>query len=210
MLNSHTPMPKKDKSPRIRLNAKDRKKQLLKIAISIASEKGLGHARHTDIAKKAGVAVSTVFFYFPTVEILDAEIIEDVSQVISQSSFNSYLKDNTTGSFIDDIEHYIKYFYVSINEQPNYLNIFINWSSAVSHPTWDNYMRFRQAQIDSLTRALEAAIKSGEVNPDLDVNATTQFILANFLMIIRLSYFEDSQDAADLALDGLKSLLKPE
>ena len=61
-------------SVRRRMPPDERRAQLLAIAIDVFAERGLGAARHAEIAERAGVAVSTVFVYFPTRE----KLVEDV------------------------------------------------------------------------------------------------------------------------------------
>ena len=43
------------------------------------AERGLGAARHAEIAERAGVAVSTVFVYFPTREDLVRDVLDAVA-----------------------------------------------------------------------------------------------------------------------------------
>lgn len=59
---------------RRRMPPEERRAQLLAIAIDVFAERGLGAARHAEIAERAGVAVSTTFVYFPTRE----RLVEDV------------------------------------------------------------------------------------------------------------------------------------
>jgi len=194
---------------RTRLNAKDRRRQLLRIAISETANKGLGHVRHSDIAEIAGVAVSTVFFYFPTVEILDAEVIDDVNDFITKNSFFSFINESEPRQIHQYIEQYFKHFYAQMTAHPDYLRIFIYWSGAVNHSTWKKYLTFRQNQVAELTRVLQRSVRMGELNPEINVDANVKFILANFLMIFRLSYYEDSKEAIEIAIESIKTVLKP-
>jgi AcrR family transcriptional regulator len=45
----------------------------------VFAEGGLGAARHAEIAERAGVAVSTVFVYFPTREDLVRDVLDAVA-----------------------------------------------------------------------------------------------------------------------------------
>ena len=61
---------------RRRLPPEERRAQLLEIAIDVFAERGLGAARHAEIAERAGVAVSTVFAYFETREALVDAVLD--------------------------------------------------------------------------------------------------------------------------------------
>src|SRR5215469_10979454 len=62
------------------LEQPERKAALLQTAIRVFARRGLGGARHTEIAREAGVAVPTVFFYFPTRETLVHEVLSEVAR----------------------------------------------------------------------------------------------------------------------------------
>ncbi len=64
---------------RRRLPPEERRAQLLEIAIDVFADRGLGAARHAEIAERAGVAVSTVFVYFPTREKLVDDVLDCVA-----------------------------------------------------------------------------------------------------------------------------------
>ena len=65
---------------RRRLPPDERRAQLLAIAIDVFAERGIGAARHAEIAERAGVAVSTVFLYFKTREALVDAVLDAVSR----------------------------------------------------------------------------------------------------------------------------------
>jgi TetR/AcrR family transcriptional regulator, hemagglutinin/protease regulatory protein len=59
----------KSSSPHLRarrLDPSERRPQLLECAMRVFARRGLGSARHSEIAKEAKVSVPTVFFYFPS------------------------------------------------------------------------------------------------------------------------------------------------
>src|SRR5579885_3157999 len=61
------------------LEQPERKAVLLQTAIRVFARRGLGGARHTEIAREAGVSVPTVFFYFPTREALVHDVLTEVA-----------------------------------------------------------------------------------------------------------------------------------
>jgi AcrR family transcriptional regulator len=55
---------------------------LLQHAIRVFARWGIGGARHAEIARKAKVAVPTVFFYFPTRKALVNSVLEEVARFL--------------------------------------------------------------------------------------------------------------------------------
>src|SRR5690348_6718582 len=70
--------PKRYRAPR--LAPTERREQLLTCALRIFARRGLGEARHAEIAKEAGVSVATTFFYFPTRTDLVTAVLDEVER----------------------------------------------------------------------------------------------------------------------------------
>lgn len=66
-----------------RMKPDARRQQLLDIAVDVFAEKGIGEARHVDIARIAGVSVATTFVYFPTRDALVQGVLGHVDTVLT-------------------------------------------------------------------------------------------------------------------------------
>ena len=64
--------------PRLRLNANDRRSQILAAALDVFAELGFHGARTRDVAERAGVSEALLFRHFPTKEDLIRAILESV------------------------------------------------------------------------------------------------------------------------------------
>lgn len=62
--------------PKLRLNATDRRTQILAAAMDVFSERGFHGARTRDLAERAGVSEALIFRHFPTKEDLIRAILE--------------------------------------------------------------------------------------------------------------------------------------
>lgn len=69
-----------DRQKRTRLSPDERRRQLLDAAVELFAERGIGEAKHADIAKRTGVSVATTFVYFPTREALIDAVLDDVAE----------------------------------------------------------------------------------------------------------------------------------
>src|SRR5215470_16288496 len=67
-----------------RLDHAQRRAMLLHHAIRVFARRGIGGARHAEIARKAKVAVPTVFFYFPTRKALVNAVLEEVARFFTE------------------------------------------------------------------------------------------------------------------------------
>jgi len=59
-----------------RLDPSERRPQLLQCAIRVFARRGLGGAHHAEISREARVSIPTVFFYFPTREVLVMAVLD--------------------------------------------------------------------------------------------------------------------------------------
>ena len=64
---------------RRRLAPEARRAELMAVAIEVFARRGLGEARHAEIAAEAGVSVPTVFVYFPTRDALVHAVLDHVA-----------------------------------------------------------------------------------------------------------------------------------
>jgi TetR/AcrR family transcriptional regulator len=64
--------------PKLRLNANDRRSQILAAALDVFAELGFHGARTRDLAERAGVSEALLFRHFPTKEDLIRAILESV------------------------------------------------------------------------------------------------------------------------------------
>lgn len=68
-------MPAEVTEPRWRRLPEERPQQILRAALEVFGEHGLGGARLEDIAKRAGVSKGTIYLYFPNKEALFREMV---------------------------------------------------------------------------------------------------------------------------------------
>src|SRR5271156_346012 len=66
------------------LDKAERRALLLGSAIRVFARRGIGAARHAEIAREAKVSVPTVFFYFPTREALVSAVLDEVARFFTE------------------------------------------------------------------------------------------------------------------------------
>ncbi len=63
-----------------RLARERRRAQLLECALEVFAQRGIGEARHAEIARRAGVSLATTFVYFPSRRSLIEAVLREVSR----------------------------------------------------------------------------------------------------------------------------------
>lgn len=142
---------------RTRLAPADRRAQLLGCAIAAFAERGLSRAAHADVARRAGVAVSSVFHYFPTRETLVGAVLDEVERHFLRMS------DDALGGNADPVAGmalHAKMFADEVKSDSDYVKLWIDWSASIREDIWPRYLKFYEQQRD---HALDAVRKGQEM-----------------------------------------------
>jgi len=193
-----------NKPKRTRLSAEKRRQQLVDYAIALTAKNGLGRARHSDIAESAGVAVSTVFFYFPTVELLNDAVINVVESRINNICLSGIDTNNISNTFSNLLNSYFEVFGQAIEGNRDYVSIFLEWGSAINSPHWQRYLKFRNNHIKYAKEVLKLAEKKGELKANSDIDALAIMISGVLRMMFKFQIYEGAEDATK---EVYKSLL---
>ncbi|MGY9016511.1 MAG: TetR/AcrR family transcriptional regulator, partial [Rhodospirillales bacterium] len=78
-----------------KLSPEKRREQLLRCGLKVFALRGIGSARHAEIAEEAGVAVPTVFSYFPTREVLVRDVLAEVDAFLTQALLSALDNGNS-------------------------------------------------------------------------------------------------------------------
>ena len=148
-------LPRKASRPRARrLSPLERRAQLLTCALEVFARRGLGEARHAEIAKEAGVAIATVFFYFPTRAALVQAVLTEVQRFYCAMADRVHGQDLPAPQLL--LEHGIA-FANSVDTHPNYARVWLDWSTAIRDEVWPQYLKFQ----DYVVKAIEKTIRRG-------------------------------------------------
>jgi TetR/AcrR family hemagglutinin/protease transcriptional regulator len=137
-------MPGKSSSPRLRarrLDPSERRPQLLECAMRVFARRGLGSARHSEIAKEAKVSVPTVFFYFPSREALVKAVLEEVARFLTDMTVEIH---SSPGPAPEIVLTHAKAFADSVDTHPDYARVWLDWSTAMRDEIWPLYLEFQE------------------------------------------------------------------
>jgi len=138
---------------RKRLSPDERRQQLLEVAIDLFAEKGLGEAKHADIARRAGISTAAVFVYFPTREALLASVVDEIGRFFL--------------ALFDDVEpqkggapEILKYLAgqtLKVDESHrNYVRVWLGWSTRFDDEMRARYLEFQDKLLSRLSEVLWA------------------------------------------------------
>ncbi len=163
------------------LEQPERKAVLLQTAIRVFARRGLGGARHTEIAREAGVSVPTVFFYFPTREALVHDVLTEVAGFYEDMTERIHSSDRPAPEVV---LAGARAFGDSVTTHPDYACILLEWSTAIRSELWPLYLRFQERMVGIVAdtirrwRTLTGSNRLEDAENDARVIASTGYVLA--------------------------------
>src|SRR5215510_5882749 len=160
------PQPSDLARPRARrLLPAERRAQLLTCALRVFARRGLGEARHAEIAKEAGVSIPTVFFYFPTRNELVNAVLDEVERFYLELAEQMHGRALPAPQIL--LQHAIT-FAASVDTHPDYARVWLDWSTAIRDEVWPRYLDFQGKLVQILEKTIRRGQRTGTVAADVD------------------------------------------
>jgi len=180
---------------RRRLNPTQRKRLLMEDAVKVFARRGIGRAGHTEIAQMSGVSVATVFNYFNTREALVDEVLDEVEQFLIRLSIDALRKGENAQ---ETLNHCISTFINACHENPDYIKIWLEWSSSVREDTWPRYLKFQDHILALIETQISHAIDAGKLSSGLPAADRARWALGNAHMLVSMVFSPDSKDESEI------------
>src|SRR5271166_3075807 len=182
-----------------RLDPSERRPQLLQCAIRVFARRGLGGAHHAEIAREARVSVPTVFFYFPTREVLVMAVLDEVARFLTDMTVRIHSGGGPAPQIV--LAH-AKAFADSVETHPDYARVWLDWSTAIREGIWPHYLEFQERIVaiiaDTIRRwRLEHAMIDEEAEDD------ARLIVGSAHMIAQMKFTRCPADKVDRFLRTL-------
>jgi TetR/AcrR family transcriptional regulator, hemagglutinin/protease regulatory protein len=133
------------------LERSERQALLLECAIRVFARRGLGAARHSEIAREAKVSIPTVFVYFPTRERLVREVLEEVARFFLEMTARIHKADRPAPEIV--LEHG-RVFGDAMVTHPDYARVMLEWSTALREEVWPLYLQFHEKNLHVIARTI--------------------------------------------------------
>ncbi|MCK0068719.1 TetR/AcrR family transcriptional regulator [Kordiimonas laminariae] len=138
---------------RKRLSPEKRKQQLLEAAIDLFAEKGIGEAKHADIARRVGISTAATFVYFPTREALLEEVVDEVGRYFL-TLFND-LEPHTVGAPAI-LKALSARALLVLDERPSYMKVWLGWSTRFDLELRSRFMVVQEQILSKVSEILWA------------------------------------------------------
>jgi TetR/AcrR family hemagglutinin/protease transcriptional regulator len=162
------------------LDKAERRALLLHCALRVFARRGLGAARHAEIARAARVSVPTVFFYFPTRKALVNAVLEEVARFFTEMAETVHGQRGPAPELI--LEH-MRAFAEAVDTHPDHTRVLLEWSTALRDEVWPRFLRFQEKIIALIARTIQrwrieiASGRDPEAEDDARMIAATGYVL---------------------------------
>ena len=161
----------------------ERRSQLLECAIQVFARRGIGAARHAEIAAEAGVAVPTVFSYFPTRANLVESVVREVDRFLIDMIETVVARESSAASTMLGI---VRAFADRGDSHPDFITVWLDWSTSIRSEVWPLYRDFQERVVESFARVVQKGQESGELSSELDPEAAAHLVVGSGNMIAQM------------------------
>ena len=146
----------------------------------VFARRGLGAARHAEIARVARVSVPTVFVYFPTRKALVRAVLEEVARFFTEMAETVHSKSEPAP---DLILRHLRAFADAVDTHPDHTRVLLEWSTALRDEVWPLFLRFQEKIIALIGRTIRrwrletASDRDAEAEDDARMIAATGYVL---------------------------------
>jgi TetR/AcrR family transcriptional regulator, hemagglutinin/protease regulatory protein len=167
-----------------RLAPEARRRQLLDCALTVFARRGIGEARHAEIAREAGMSVPTVFNYFPTREALVQSVLDDVGRFILDDILRPIQDDQRPAPEV--LHDSALAFANAVEAYPDYARVWLDWSTAVRDDVWPRYLEFQDRVFALLGATTERGKREATLPAELDTEDAVRLLVGSAHMIAQM------------------------
>jgi len=184
-------MSKRGKNPAVqqtprarRLAPAARRAQLLACAVRVFARRGIGAARHTEVAAEAGLSVPSVFVYFPSREALVAAVLDEVARFIHDDVLLPLARDEIAADrvLLDSALAFAR----AVETHPDHARLWLEWSTAVRDDVWPRYLAFQDRVIALLAGTMKRGQREGSLPDTLDTDDAVRLLVGSAHMIAQM------------------------
>lgn len=183
-----------------RLPPSERRAQLLSCAMRVFARRGLGEARHAEIAQEAGVSLASVFFYFPTRTALVQAVLDEVERFYLDMARRLHQRQLPVPQIL--LEHAMV-FADSVDTHADYARVWLDWSTAIRAEVWLRYLDFQAHLVQVLTGTIARGQREGSLARDAEPEDTALLLLAAAHMIAQMKFTQCAPEKIDSFLRTL-------
>ncbi|CAN5167909.1 TetR/AcrR family transcriptional regulator [soil metagenome] len=184
-----------------RMSPAARLEVLTEAALQVFARDGLGAARHARVAETAGVALATVFHYFPTRTALVDSVLAEVDRRYISGLVRAAAEQDAPAP--EAILNLLMSFADSIDEAPEHALIWLEWSTAVRAEVWSAYLAFHQRATAGIAAIVQGGIERDEVKASLDPMDVAHIVVGLAHPIAHMKFSGSSRETIEHAMNAL-------
>lgn len=189
-----------------RLPPAARRAQLLECAVRVFARRGLGAARHADVAAAAGVSLPAVFVYFPS----RAELVDAVLDAV-EATYVRIVREarREPGPARDALLAVARAFAASVDAHPDLARVWLDWSTAMREELWPRYLRFQRRVLRQLAATIRRGQREGGVRGDLIAEDAARLMYAAAYAVLQLKLDGAPARQVERFLGGVVAAVAP-
>jgi TetR/AcrR family hemagglutinin/protease transcriptional regulator len=184
-----------------RLDPALRRQHLLECALRVFARRGLGEARHAEIAREGKVALATVFVYFPTRAALVDAVLDEVARFYVDMARRIHARQELRADQVL-LEH-AREFSDSVANHEDYARISLDWSTSIRERVWPRYLKFQQEVADIIAATIRRGQREGSLSPAFDARFAALFLIGGAHIVAQLQFSHQPAEVLDGFLRAL-------
>ncbi|GIW44459.1 MAG: TetR family transcriptional regulator [Candidatus Binatia bacterium] len=178
-----------------------RREQLLACALRVFARRGISEGRHAEIAQEAGVAVPTVFVYFPTREALVEAVLQEVARFYIDMTRRIHAREDLPADEV--LLLHAREFSSSVATHEDYARVWLDWSTAIREQMWPRYLDFQRQVVEVIARTIRRGQKEGTIRTHLDPKFAALFVVSAAHMVAQMQFSHQPAQVLDRFLRTL-------
>jgi AcrR family transcriptional regulator len=165
------------------MQPEERKQQLLRAGVACFAAKGIGGTKHADLARACGVAVPTIFSYFPNRDALVSSILDEVGQALldnvikpAQDLPDPAQRLGATAPLYTDFAA----------REPDYVKVWLMWSMHFAADIQSHFREFENTLVDALAEMIREGAATDD--PDQDIHDRARMITASSAFLAKMVF----------------------
>lgn len=165
------------------LDQNERRTLLLRCALRVFARRGIGAARHAEIAREAKVSVPAVFFYFPTRQALVSAVLDEVARFFTAMAEDIHDRQRPAPEII--LEH-TRAFAEAVGTHPDHTRVLLEWSTALRDEVWPQYLKFQEKIVGMIARTIKRWRMETGSQRDPDAEDDARLIAATGYVLVQM------------------------
>lgn len=165
------------------MRPEERRAQLLGCALRAFARRGLGGARHADVAAEAAVSLPATFVYFRSREALVEAVLDEIERYYLLLVGGAARRDLPPR---DGLLSIARAFAASVQTHPDHARVWLDWSTAVRDDLWPRYLRFEARCLRIIAGRIRAAQRAGTVDRRVHADDAAQIMYTAAYAVMQL------------------------